>query len=125
MALRVACIAVAVLCAVVGARALRSDHRCEDAQASARTAPAGELADVARAIGDRCGDPREEIVGAVLIGGRGQRSVATSLARRVAAQHPDDYIGWLAVYRIGGDERALARAHALNPRAVPPPGRPR
>jgi hypothetical protein len=124
VALRVAFLVVAALCAVVGAHALRADHRCKDAQASARTAPAADLPGVARAIGDRCGDPREAVIGAVLIGGRGERAVATSLARRVATQHPDDYIGWLAVYRIGGDERALARAHELNPRAVPPPGRP-
>jgi hypothetical protein len=125
VALRVLVVCLAVLCAAVGAHALRADHRCADAKAAARTVAHAALPGVARAIGDRCGDPRDEVIGAVLIGGRGQRGLATSLARRVAAQHPDDYIGWLAVYRIGGDERALARAHALNPRAVPPPGRPR
>jgi hypothetical protein len=123
VALRVLFVALAVVCAGVGAHALRADHRCNEAQADARSAPAGALRGVANAIAERCGDPRDQIVGAVLIGGRGQRALATGLARRVAAQHPDDYLGWLAIYRIGGDQRALARAHALNPRAVPRPDR--
>jgi hypothetical protein len=125
VALRVLFVALALVCAGVGAHALRADHRCSRAQAAARTAAPAALPGVARAIGDRCGDPRAEVIGAVLIGGRGERRLATALARRVAIQHPEDYIGWLAIYRIGGDERALARAHALNPRAVPLPGRPR
>jgi hypothetical protein len=125
VALRALYVVLALVCIGVGAHALRADHRCAQAKADARTAPAGALAGVADEIADRCGDPRDEIVGAVLIGGRGQRALATSLARRIAAQHPDDYLGWLAIYRIGGDQRALARAHALNPRAVPLPARPR
>jgi hypothetical protein len=123
VALRVLFLALALVCAVVGAHALRAEHRCTQAQADARTAAPSALPGVANAIADHCGDPRQEVIGAVLIGGRGQRDVATALARRVAAQHPDDYLGWLAIYRIGGDQRALARAHALNPRAVPPPAR--
>jgi hypothetical protein len=123
VALRVLFVALALVCVGVGAHALRADHRCTQAQGDARTAPAGALPGVANAIAERCGDPREQIVGAVLIGGRGQRALATGLARRIAAQHPDDYLGWLAIYRIGGDQRALARAHALNPRAVPRPDR--
>jgi hypothetical protein len=123
VALRVLFLALALVCAVVGAHALRAEHRCTQAQADARTAAPSALPGVANAIADHCGDPRQEVIGAVLIGGRGQREVATALARRVAAQHPDDYLGWLAIYRIGGDQRALARAHALNPRAVPPPAR--
>jgi hypothetical protein len=123
VALRVLILALALVCAGVGAHALRADHRCTQAQAAARTAEPAALPGVARTIGDRCGDPRAEVIGAVLIGGRGERGLATALARRVAAQHPEDYIGWLAIYRIGGDQRALARAHALNPRAVPPPAR--
>ena len=123
MALRVLFLALALVCAGVGAHALRADHRCTQAQAEARTAAPAALPGVANAIADRCGDPRQQIIGAVLIGGRGRRDLATALARRVAAQHPDDYLGWLAIYRIGGDQRALARAHALNPRAVPPRAR--
>jgi hypothetical protein len=123
VAVRVLFVALAVVCAGVGAHALRADHRCTRAQADARSAPTAALPGVADAIAERCGDPRAQIIGAVLIGGRGQRALATGLARRIAAQHPDDYLGWLAVYRIGGDRRALARAHALNPRAVPQPGR--
>ena len=41
------------------------------------------------------------------------------LAREMTRQHPDDYLGWLGVYRLTGDRDALARAHALNPRGVP------
>jgi hypothetical protein len=125
VALRVLFLAFALVCAAVGAHALRADHRCAQAQADARTAAPAGLPGVANAIAARCGDPRDEVIGAVLIGGRGQRGLATALARRTARQHPEDYIGWLAIYRIGGDEGALARAHALNPRAVPPPARPR
>jgi hypothetical protein len=32
---------------------------------------------------------------------------------------PDDYLGWLGLYRLTGDRGALRRAHELNPRAVP------
>jgi hypothetical protein len=123
VALRVLFLALALVCVAVGAHALRSDHRCTQAQASVRTVAPAALPAVADEIADRCGDPRQQIIGAVLIGGRGQRALAMALARRTAAQHPDDYLGWLAIYRIGGDQRALARAHALNPRAVPPPAR--
>lgn len=123
MALRILLVALALICAGAGALGLRSNARCEQAQRSARSAPTVALPRIARDIGDRCGDPRDAVVGAVVVGSRGEREVAVSIARRVAAQHPQDYIGWLAVYRLGGDQRALARAHRLNPRAVPAPSR--
>jgi hypothetical protein len=34
---------------------------------------------------------------------------------------PDDYNGWLALYRLTGERSALARAHQLNPRGTPGP----
>jgi hypothetical protein len=35
--------------------------------------------------------------------------------------HPQDYVGWLVVWRLSGSRGALARAHALNPRGTPAP----
>jgi hypothetical protein len=32
---------------------------------------------------------------------------------------PDDYLGWLVVWRLSADRDALARARALNPRGTP------
>ena len=58
MALRVLFLALALVCAAVGAHALRADHRCTQAQASARTVAPAALPAVADEIADRCGDPR-------------------------------------------------------------------
>lgn len=123
VASRVLLVALALVCAVVSVSGLRASHGCDQAQGAARTAAAAALSGVARDIADRCDDPRDEITGAVTLGSRGERELAVALARRVATQNPQDYLGWLAIYRLGGDQRALARAHRLNPRAVPAPPR--
>jgi hypothetical protein len=120
---RVLLVALALVCGGVGVSGLRSSHRCGQAQRAARTAAIAALSGVAGDIADHCDDPRDEVVGAVTLGSRGEHELAVSLARRVATRNPEDYLGWLAIYRLGGDQRALARAHRLNPRAVPAPSR--
>ena len=108
--------AVAVVVAVL---ALRTDHRCSDAKAKARSAPRAELATIADETAARCGDPRDSAVVTLVLTARGQRATALRLARRMTLAHPDDYLGWLIVWRLSGDRAAHARAAALNPRGTP------
>jgi hypothetical protein len=110
---------LAVLSVAVGAHALRADHRCSQSKDMAGRARVGELATVASATADRCGDPRDSAVVALVLTARGQRATALGLARRMTRAHPDDYLGWLVVWRLSGERAALARAHALNPRGTP------
>lgn len=119
MIARVAALALAAAAVVVAVHALRADHRCAALQNAAGHAPRSEMATFARQAAERCGDPRNEafVIGIAVL--RGDRAAATDLARRMTRQHPDDYLGWLGVYRLTGDRGALARAHALNPRGVP------
>jgi hypothetical protein len=116
---RVLALALAAAAVFVAVHALRADHRCAALQDAAGHAPRADMAVFARQAAERCGDPRNEafVVGIAVL--RGDRAAATDLARRMTRQHPDDYIGWLGVYRLTGDRDALARAHALNPRGVP------
>jgi hypothetical protein len=116
---RVAAIALAAVAVVVAVHALRVDHRCARVQDQAGRAPRSQLAALAREAADRCGDPRNEawVIGVASL--RGDRAAATDLARRMTRARPDDYLGWLGLYRLTGDRGALARAHALNPRGVP------
>ena len=110
---------LAVLSVAVGAHALRADHRCSQSRDRAGRAPVGELARVASSTADRCGDPRDSAIVALVLTARGQRAAALGLARRMTRAHPDDYLGWLVVWRLSGEREALARAHALNPRGTP------
>jgi hypothetical protein len=116
---RILALALAVVAVVVAALALRTDHRCAAVQDEAARAGRGALAGLAREAADRCGDPRNEawVVGVASL--RGDRASATDLARRMTRSSPDDYLGWLGLYRLTGDRGALRRAHELNPRAVP------
>jgi hypothetical protein len=114
-------VALAVVSVAVGAHALRADHRCADVERAASTAPVGELAALASATAERCGDPRDSVLVAARLAFRGQRSAAIALARRMTTSAPDDYLGWLAVWRLTGERQALVRAHALNPRGTPAP----
>jgi hypothetical protein len=116
---RLVLVALAVVSIAVGAHALRADHRCADVKRAAATAPAGELAALASATAERCGDPRDSAVLALVLTARGQRATALALAQRMTRAHPDDYLGWLVVWRLSGQPAALARAHALNPRGTP------
>src|SRR4051794_40977689 len=114
--LRIALVALAVAGAAVGGQALRADHRCQRAQDQALRASAAAFT---REAAQRCGDPRDEawVIGVATL--RGDRAAAIELARSMTRARPDDYLGWLGVYRLTGDRGALARAHALNPRGVP------
>ena len=116
---RVAVAALAACAVVVAILALRGDHRCSEVMAQVARAPAGRLAAIADATAQRCGDPRDSAVLAVVLTARGQRSTALQLARHMTRSHPDDYLGWLIVWRLSGDQRAHARAAALNPRGTP------
>jgi hypothetical protein len=110
---------LAVVSVAVGLQALRTDHRCSEVKGQAGRAPVGALAGVASATADRCGDPRDDAVVALILTARGQRAAALGLARRMTRAHPDDYLGWLVVWRLSGERAALARAHVLNPRGTP------
>jgi hypothetical protein len=114
---------LAIVSIVVAIHALRVDHRCAVTRAGASTAPAGRLAAIARETADRCGDPRDPALVALVLLARGHRADATQLARRMTQASPRDYLGWLVVWRLTGDRRALARAHELNPRGTPSPAR--
>jgi hypothetical protein len=116
---RVAALALAAVAVVVAVHALRVDHRCATLQDDAAHAPRSQMATFARQAAERCGDPRNEafVIGIALL--RGDRAAAIDLARRMTRQRPDDYLGWLGLYRVTGDRGALERAHALNPRGVP------
>jgi hypothetical protein len=116
---RVLAVALAAVAVFVAVQALRVDHHCAAVQNAAGHAPRSEMATFARQAAERCGDPRNEafVIGIAVL--RGDRAAATGLARQMTRQHPDDYLGWLGVYRLTGDREALARAHALNPRGVP------
>jgi hypothetical protein len=107
-------IVLAAVCAVVAVAGLRSDHRCTQARA-AHDGPR---------VAAACGDPRDRAETAALLAARGRLAPAQQLARSMVRDSPQDYLGWLALGRLSGDRRALARAHALNPRGVPPPARP-
>jgi hypothetical protein len=96
MASRLVLLALAVVGAAVGIQAQRADHRCAEVKATAAEVPLRQPAAVARAAADRC-------------------------ARRMTRSSPDDYLGWLVVWRLSGARQALARAHALNPRGTPAP----
>ncbi len=115
LAVRALLIVLAVVCAAVAAGGLRREHACAGARAAADW----------RAVAAHCGDPRDRAETAALLASKGRRADALALARRMVRDAPQDYLGWLALGRLARDGRALARAHALNPRGVPLPDRPR
>lgn len=100
--------ALAALAILVGAQALRADHRCAEAKARPSAAVAA-----------RCGDPRDSALAALALTQRGDRDGARQLAREMTRARPDDYLGWLVTWRLSGDPGALARARELNPRGTP------
>jgi hypothetical protein len=116
---RAVAVVLAVVAVVVAVHALRADHRCAQVQDRAGRAARARLAGLAREAADRCGDPRNEawVIGVATL--RGDRGAAIDLARRMTRSSPDDYLGWLGLYRLTGDRGVLQRAHELNPRAVP------
>jgi len=116
---RALAVVLAAVAIVVAVHALRADHRCAQVKAEAARGPVGRLAAIADETAQRCGDPRDSAVLTVVLTARGQRGTALQLARRMTQAHPDDYLGWLIVWRLSGDERAHARARALNPRGTP------
>jgi hypothetical protein len=119
MAARLLLLGLVVVGAAVALHALRADHRCADIKTAAADAPLGAPTAVASAAADRCGDPRDRALVALVLTARGQRGAALDLARRMTRSSPDDYLGWLVVWRLTGARAALVRAHALNPRGTP------
>jgi hypothetical protein len=113
--------ALAVAAIAVGATSLRNDHRCADVRAQARTAPAGALGPIGTEVIARCGDPRDRAIVALVLVNRGHRREAIDVTRRMTQTTPDDYIGWLALWRLTDERAALVRAHRLNPRGTPTP----
>jgi hypothetical protein len=119
VASRLALAALAVLCAVVAIRALHGDHQCSELQAEAQRAPAAQLRAVVAETIDHCGTPADRAAVAVVLIARKQSSLAVDLVRKMTRSSPDDFSGWLALYRLTGERDALARAHRLNPRGTP------
>jgi len=118
---RVMLAALAVAAIAVGAASLRKDHGCADVKAQARTGPAAALASVGEEAIARCGDPRDRAIVALVLVNRGRRREAIDVTRRMTQTTPDDYIGWLSLWRLTGDRAALVKAHRLNPRGTPAP----
>jgi hypothetical protein len=119
VAARLLLLGLAAAAVAVAIQALDADDRCAELKATASEVPLRQPAAVARAAAARCGDPRDRAVVALLLTTRGQRPAALDLARRMTRSSPDDYLGWLIVWRLSGAREALARAHALNPRGTP------
>ena len=119
MIARVLAVALAAVAIVVAVHALRADHRCAQVRDRATRAARAQLAGFAREVAERCSDPRDGawVIGVAML--RGDRGTAIDLARRMTRSSPDDYLGWLGLYRLTGDRGALQRAHELNPRAAP------
>ena len=123
LAVRALLILLAAVGAVVAVTGLRSDHRCTQARTAVLHGDYSAAA--ATTLADRCGDPRDRAYAAATMAQKGHPAPARQLARRMVRDSPQDYLGWLALGRLTNDQRALARAHALNPRGVPPPAHPR
>jgi hypothetical protein len=121
VAARLALAALAVAGAVVAIHAMRADHRCAQVKSDALHGPAGELPGLARTATDRCGAPSDRAVVIVALITRNRPRLAVEVARRTAESSPEDYNGWLALYRLTGEREALTRAHELNPRGTPTP----
>lgn len=119
LAARALLILLAVVCVTVAVAGLRDDRRCLRARTAVLDGAVSAAA--GRAVGDLCEDPRDRAFAAALLARRGRRGPALALARRMIRDSPQDYLGWLALGRLSGEKRALARAHALNPRGVPAP----
>jgi hypothetical protein len=119
MVARLLLLGLVVAGAVVAVHALRGDHRCAQVKSAAAHGPLTQPAAVAREAAGRCGDPRDRAVVALVLVAHGQRGAALDLARRMTRSSPDDYLGWLVVWRLTQARDALARAHALNPRGTP------
>jgi hypothetical protein len=114
-----AALALAAVAIFVAAHALRAGDRCAAARDAATRASRAQVAPLARRAADRCADPRDDawVIGVAML--RGDRATAADIARGMTRSSPDDYLGWLGLYRVTGDRGALEHAHALNPRAVP------
>jgi hypothetical protein len=121
VAIRLALAALAVVGAVVAIHALRADHRCAQVKDDALHAAAAELPSLARSATDRCGTPADRAALILAFITRRRPDLAVTVARRTTESSPDDYSGWLALGRLTGNRRALARAHELNPLSVPSP----
>jgi hypothetical protein len=117
--IRVILVALATCAVVLGARALRDDPRCSQVTKEAGTLPAGRLSTIPRAAIHACGDPSDRGVIALVLRARHRDDAADDLARRMTVAAPDDYTGWLLVWRFTGSRSALAVAHRLNPRGTP------
>jgi tetrahydromethanopterin S-methyltransferase subunit D len=116
---RVLLVALAAVAVVVGVHALRADHRCAEAKAAAASATPGASAAALAAGAGLCGDPRDRALISLYLLRHQQRGAALDVARGMTRATPDDYLGWLVVWRLSGDRRALARAQVFNPRGTP------
>ena len=117
-ALRVLLGALAAVAIVAGALALRTDDRCASAKDALVSARGAGMVAAATRVADRCGDPRDRARADLQLIANDHRADAVALARRMVRDNPDDYIGWVAVYRLTGSRAAFERARELNPRGV-------
>jgi hypothetical protein len=117
-ALRVLLGGLAAVAIVAGVLAVRADDRCAAAKDALASARGDAMVAAATRVADRCGDPRDRARADLQLIANGHRADAIALARRMVRDNPDDYIGWVAVYRLTGSRAAYERARALNPRGV-------
>ena len=89
-AARLALAALAVVCAVVAIRAVRTDHQCAQTKADAASVPTAELPGLVEATVDRCGAPADRSEVLVMLITRKQSRLAVDLARRLTNASPDD-----------------------------------
>jgi len=110
--------ALAAVAIAAGAVALRTDDRCAAAKDALSAARGGDMVAAATRVADRCGDPRDRARADLQLIANDRRADAVALARRMVRDNPEDYVGWVAVYRLTGSRAAFQRARELNPRGV-------
>jgi hypothetical protein len=121
MAVRALLTVLAVAAIAVGATQLRGDRGCRELRADVARAPAGRLAALAAEADARCGAPADRAAVAVTLSFRDRRDLTVRVVRRMTESSPDDYVGWLALWRLTHERAALVRAHELNARGTPSP----
>ena len=67
MAARLLLLGLVVVGAVVAVHALRADHRCAQVKSAAAHGPLSQPAAIARDAAERCGDPRDRAVVALVL----------------------------------------------------------
>ena len=121
MAARLLLLGRVVVGAVVAVHALRTDHRCAEVKTAAAHGPLNQPAVVAREAAERCGDPRDRAVVALVLVAHRQRGAALDLARRMTRSSPAIPGMARRLAADGGSRRPGAGARARPPRRASAP----